>query len=413
MVRVKAPTQDVQHAVQKAFLPVIDKPVDPQAIEHILDQVRSDGRYNADYTVGYETNPETGQATSRQPHGNPDAVTNRPVVTVNIADKPTGPPFLQVGVNIEAQTAGITRATFESYLVHQDLGGYGSELRAHIAVGWLTDLNAEYYRHLASLGQTRGGLFAAPQIMLHREPFYIYENQHQISQRQLQVAGGGLDLGWSDQRYQELRLGWQGGQVRWQTETGSDTQAPANLIGSMQRGRIRYVFDNQDRALVPQFGLRVQTEAAYLYHSVDSPSAPQLTSKISYAHQVGKNLFVMGAEGGTMFNRNVAQPFRFTLGGPLRLTASSIDEYRGTDYFLVEPAFLRRVARLPAPLGQSIYIGAGYEAGQMRAPDARTLTRQDIYFGIVAETPLGIISLAPAFGDDGHRKFVFTLGKLF
>ena len=114
-----------------------------------------------------------------------------------------------------------------------------------------------------------------------------------------------------------------------------------------------------------------------------------------------------------MFNRNVAQPFRSTLGGPLRLSASAIDEYRGTDYFLLEPALLRRIAQLPQPLGQSIYIGAGIEVGQMRAPDARTLTRADAYFGIVAETPLGVITLAPAIGTNGERKFIFTLGKVF
>ena len=181
----------------------------------------------------------------------------------------------------------------------------------------------------------------------------------------------------------------------------------------MQRARLRYVYDNQDRALVPQFGLRIETEAAYLYNAVDSPNTPQFTAKITYSHQIAKNIFLMGAEGGTMLNHNVAQPFRFTLGGPLRLTASAIDEYRGTDYFLVEPAMLRRIAQLPRPLGQSIYIGAGYEAGQMRAPGLPTITRQDGYFGIVAETPLGIITFAPAIGDDGYRKLVFTLGKLF
>ena len=114
-----------------------------------------------------------------------------------------------------------------------------------------------------------------------------------------------------------------------------------------------------------------------------------------------------------MFNRDVAQPFRFTLGGPLRLSASAIDEYRGTDYFLIEPAFLRRVAKLPDPLGQSIYVGAAYEAGQMHAPNLSTVTRQDLFFGIVAETPLGVFTLGPAVGTDDHRKFVFTLGKLF
>ena len=99
--------------------------------------------------------------------------------------------------------------------------------------------------------------------------------------------------------------------------------------------------------------------------------------------------------------------------GPLRLSASAIDEYRGTDHFLLSPLFLRRIANLPAPLGQRIYAGVGYEAGQMRAPDASTITRQDVFFGIFAETPLGVITLAPAFGDNGYRKFTFTLGKFF
>ena len=41
------------------------------------------------------------------------------------------------------------------------------------------------------------------------------------------------------------------------------------------------------------------------------------------------------------------------------------------------------------------------------------ISRQDAYFGIVAETPLGVITVAPAIGSNGERKFVFTLGKLF
>jgi len=454
-VHVKAPNQQVTRAVQQSFLPIIDKPVDSLTIEARVNQIRSDGRYDADYTVGYESTaspspfrptaaspPLPGAAPPPVPNGvpspafnsahnptpDPDRLTSsnvisnssssgvgnvRPVVTVTITDKTTGPPFLELGANIEAQTGGVTRATLEGILLNQDLGGYGSELRTHIKLGFLTELNSEYYRRLATLGRTTGGLFLAPQLLLHREPFYIYQNQHRISERQLQHAGGGVDLGWSDQRIQELRLGWQMGQERWQEETGTDPFAPPNLIGSMQRARIKYVYDNQDRALVPQFGFRVDTEAAYLYNAIASPNTAQFTSKISYSHQVSSDIFIMAAEGGTMFNRNVAQPFRFTLGGPLRLTASAIDEYRGTDYFLLEPAFLRRVATLPAPLGQSIYLGAAYEVGQMRAPDATTLTRQDVFFGIVAETPLGIVTMAPAIGDDGHRKFVFTLGKLF
>ena len=419
-VHVKAPTQQVTRAVQRSFNPIINQPVNPRVIETLLDQVRSDGRYDVDYTIGYESTPENGQPAvgSGQPAIGSGYTTtgNRPVISVTITDKKTGPPFLEIGANVEAQSSDVTRATLEGILVDQDFGGYGSELRAHIAVGFLTDLSGEYYRHLASTGRPgreAGVLFVAPRFVFHREPFYIYQSQQRVSERLLQRAGGGVDVGWSDQRVKELRVGWQMSHERWQTEVGSDALSPRDLIGAMQRVRVQYVYDNQDRALVPQFGYRVQTEAAFLYNAVASPNTPQFITKASYSHQISSNIFVMAVEGGTMLNRSVAQPFRFTLGGPLRLTASAIDEYRGTDYFLLEPAFLRRVAKLPSPLGHSIYLGGAYEAGQMHSPDGRTITRQDVYFGVVAETPLGIITLAPAFGDDGHRKFVFTLGKLF
>jgi NTE family protein len=49
----------------------------------------------------------------------------------------------------------------------------------------------------------------------------------------------------------------------------------------------------------------------------------------------------------------------------------------------------------------------------MRSPDTPTALREDVYFGVIAETPIGVISVAPAFGNAGERKLVFTIGKLF
>ena len=392
-IRVEAPSESATRAIERKFMPMVSQPVDLKRLDMVLAEVRSDGRYAADYTVGYES-----------------ANSDRPVILVTVTDKKTGPPFLEIGANIEAQGGGITRATVQGILVDQDLGGYGSELRSTIKLGWQTEFTSEYYRRLKDTG-TSGGYFLAPAGGIDRKPYNIFVNQVRVAERQLQTAGGGVDLGWSDSRTRELRVGYQAANIRWTRTIGDDGQP--DIIGTAQRGRIRYAYDTQDRGLVPQFGIRVITEAGYLHKTVASVDAPQFDSQISYAHAVGKNDFLLSLQGGTMFHRNVAEPLRFTLGGPLRLTASNIDEYRGTDYFLVEPAYLRRLAHLPAPLGQNIYVGLGYEAGQMRAPDKPTITRQDVYFGFVAETPLGVITLAPAIGDDGHRKFTFTLGKLF
>ncbi|HEY5213697.1 MAG TPA: patatin, partial [Acidobacteriaceae bacterium] len=206
--------------------------------------------------------------------------------------------------------------------------------------------------------------------------------------------------------------GWQFQEVRWSTTTGSD--GLPDYRNPSQTARIQYIYDSQDRALVPQFGVRSVTDVGYLYDTPGSPSTPRIFSQIEFAHTFAKrNILLMNMEGGTMLNHNVAQPFRYTLGGALRLSASAIDQYRGTDYFLVTPGYLRRIKSLPAPLSNSLYFGTVFEAGQMRSPDGNRITRADVYFGLLAETPLGVVSIGPAIGNGGERKLVFTIGKFF
>ena len=396
-VRVNAPNPGVKEYTERIFQPLVNQIVDTDKVDSLLAQVRSDGRYNADYTVGYDGTDS-----------------NRPILLVSIADKQTGPPSLDLGLNIAAQTGGVTRATLSTVFLYQDLGGFGSGFRANVDVGFLTRVEGEYYYK----PNTFTRFFIAPRGNYTREPFYIYQGNYRVSERQSQFAGGAIDGGWSDGNHDELRVGWSFQNVQWFPTTGAD--ALPNFFGNSQTVRAKFVFDNQNRALIPQNGFRTETSFGYLYATPGSPSAPQFVSQLNYAHDLGvggkrfkDDLFLINAEGGSMFNRDVAQPFRFTLGGPLRVSSLAIDQLRGTDYFLFTPGFLHRLATLPAPLGQSIYFGAAYEAGQMRAPDMRTVTRQDVYFGLIAETPLGVITIAPAIGDAGQHKLVFTLGRVF
>ena len=392
-VKVKAPTPQVAEVVHRKFDPLVNKPVDTNKVQALLADIRSDGRYNADYTVGYDS-----------------AGSNRPILLVNVEDKKTGPPFLDIGFNIQAQTGGVTRATIDNIFLYQDLGGYGSELRAKADLGFLTNLSGEYlYRF------SQKGYFVAPRANLIREPYFIYaspDSNTRIAERQSSTAGIAGDVGWTDSKTQELRFGWQLENVQWKVQTGSD--GLPNYGSNAQTVRLQYIFDSQNRALIPHRGVRVTTSFGYLYGTTNSPSAPQFLTQLEGAHTWNeKNIFLWKAEGATMLDRNVAQPFRYTLGGPLRLAGLSIDQLRGTDYWLVTPGYLRRIFAMPAPLSGGIYLGGTVEAGQMRAPDAQTVTREDVYFGIMAETPLGVITFAPAIGFNGDHKFVFTIGRFF
>ena len=234
MVKVKASNDSTTDLVNRKFAPLVNKPLDIKKIDSLLADVRSDGRYDADYTVGYDT-----------------ASSDRPIVLVTVADKKTGPPFLDIGFNLAAQTSGVTRATVSTIFLYQDLGNYGSEFRAKVDFGFLTHAEGEYYRKL-----NYTGVFVAPRIDFTRTPYYIYNNANfRLSQRQAQFAGGGADFGWSDSRRQELRAGWQFENVQWGTTTGSDGMP--DYSGNSQHARVKYVFDSQDRALVPHYGIRV------------------------------------------------------------------------------------------------------------------------------------------------------------
>ena len=497
-VRISAPNDSATRSVQRLFAPLVNQPVDTRKIEALLDQVRADGRYEADYTVGYETaqqlaaqaagaspvgsgavaapvatttaqvgapaeetnhdsNAGKAGAANADPMGKQPAVANeniaasladhpdapgqartksltdasladidsRPIILVTVTDKKTGPPFLVLGANVQAQAAGITRATIEGILLNQDFGGYGAELRSHIVLGYLTDLTTEYFRPIGPISNPNRTIFVAPHAELLREPFPIFQNQTRVAERELQRFSVGGDIGITNQRNGELRAGLDFAHIGWNEQIGQDNLLSYN--GLTQRARLKYSFDTQDRALVPTFGVHLITEAAYLYNTVGSPNAPQLQSQFSFAHKFGKppvigapkdpkagrNVFVIDAEGGTMFRNNVAEPFRYTLGGPVRLSASALDQYRGTEYFLLEPALLHRIAQLPQPLGENIYAGGALEFGTIGAAGQPNVFREDIFFGLVAETPLGVITVGPAIGTNGERKFVFTLGRLF
>src|ERR1035437_5830441 len=97
----------------------------------------------------------------------------------------------------------------------------------------------------------------------------------------------------------------------------------------------------------------------------------------------------------------------------MRLSASSFDEFRGTATYLSRPGHLDRLAALPAGLGQGLYGFVGYEAGEVWSPEARAILREDGFVGLVANTPLGLVTFGVSAGDAGHPKVFLTLGRLF
>jgi NTE family protein len=395
-VKIQGGSAGAQQSVSESLKPFQGKPIEARPIIQALNRVQNNQTYEAEFVTVAPQRPDGITA--------PGPVNG---VLVNLEPTRNGPPFLLVGADITALTGNVTRGTFDLRLINNDFGGYRSELRTDLRIGFLTQASTEYYRRLRE-----GGLFVQPHAGLLRQPVYIFSNQRRIAERLQQNAGGGMDFGRTYNSRAQLAAEWRYQTVRWHTQIGSDSSP--NLSGTAQSAVLHYTYNSLNTGQLSTQGVLFDIAGGALYHSLASQNAPVAHLTLVHSIEIAdKNILGLVISGDTYFRRNVADPLRFTLGGPSRLSASSIDEYRGTDDMLVRAAYLRRVAPLPTQLGDGLYITSAYEAGEMWSPERPAFLRQDGVLGVLAATPLGSITLGGAAGDAGRRKIFFTFGRLF
>jgi NTE family protein len=399
-VRVQGGEPGAQNEVLADIKPLEGQPITSPATLDALKPIESNGGYSATYeTFGpAPAAPAAGNAANSIPDTG---------ILVRLSKDPIGPPYLLVGADVAAATSNITHTELSLRLVDQNLGGFGSELRATARVGFLTDLSAEYYRLI-----TPSGFFVEPRTGFVREPVYIWANQKRIAERLEQNLGAGFEAGRTFSNSVQISAEWRAEDTHWSLTTGSG--GGPYISGTAQTGLFHVIIDKETSGTISPQGFRLAASAGALYHAVDSANVPlvMLSSARTWSWK-HSNVFGLTADVNSYLRANVAEPFRFTLGGPRQLSAASFDEFRGTDTALARAGYLRRIASLPTGYGQGLYAIVGYEAGEIWSPEARAILRQDGTAGLVAATPFGAISVGGSVGDAGHRKVFITIGRLF
>jgi len=396
-IRLEGGSEPLRRDAGNALAKLKDKPFEANTITRAFRSVEGSGAHEVSFGIFPPQIREPASGTARE---------SGTGLLVHLGDVRNGPPYLIIGAEIAASTSNVTRNTIDFRFIDQDLGGYGSELRVNGGFGFLTQGRIEYYRPVAS------GFFVQPHLDIMRHPVYLWEQQRRIAERFEQNAGGGVDFGKTFNRRSQLAAEWHAESVRWQLVSGVDGRR--NITGTAQTGALHFTYDSALTGAVSPQGMRLDASIGSLFDATSSQTAPMAQLAISKTQMLHeKNVLGIRVGVENFFRHGVADPFRFTLGGPLRLSASSIDEYRGTDNYLIRGGYLRRIAALPSGLGQGLYLTGAYEAGEIWSPENRAVLRQDVVGGVVASTPFGVITLAGSAGDAGRRKVFFTLGKLF
>ena len=390
-VRVEGASPGAVREVLRDMKPIEGKPIAPATTLNALKPVQSNGGVSATwetFTPASVPSVDTG-------------------ILVHLSQDRIGPPYLLISPEFAAATSNISRGEITVRLIDQNLGGFGSELRANARVGYKTDLSAEYYRLV-----TPGGYFIEPRTGMLREPVYIWANQKRVAERFLQNLDAGVDAGRTFSNQLQIAAEWRVEDTRWSLTTGAG--GGPYLNGTAQSGLLHINIDKAVTGAVSPNGFRLSAAAGALYHAVGSSNAPLVKLNFSGTRSWREtSIFGLSGEVNSYLRANVAEPYRFSLGGPMHLSASSFDEYRGTDTYMARIGYMHRMAALPTGLGQGLYYVVAYEAGEIWSPEFKSALHQDGLAGLVANTPLGLVTLGGSAGDADHRKVFITIGRWF
>src|SRR5271165_2319720 len=296
-----------------------------------------------------------------------------------------------------------------------DFGGYRSELRTDFILFSQYGLRSEYYHPFTPLTHW----FVAPRGLADNEPFYVYREDKVVSIYRETNAGGAVDVGYQFGRTGELRVGYEGGWKNFVPQIGNRSELPS-LSGAYGDTRIQYKLDRLDEPVIPRAGQYLQAD---FFWTNTSPLAPkpypvgEIASQNYFRLNEPSSVFLNGYAGTTFNYYNTGLP-QFSLGGSQRLVAYGINELLMDKYFLFQLGYIRQLAKLPPLLGGGIYFLGVYEAAQVYGPPYTMVNKAsgfptDGAVGLVVKTIFGPVEAAYAYGDTGHHKFFFQIGRLF
>ncbi|HZP24763.1 MAG TPA: patatin-like phospholipase family protein [Terriglobales bacterium] len=395
-IAVNGVNQNLSRRVENQLADVVGKPIDPDELDSEILRLKGIGRFSV---LSYEMTDRNGQ----------------PGLLVKTEENAYGPPIVRPLILIDGASLKNVNFNVGARVTFLDVGGFRSEWRNDFILFSDYGLRSEYYHPLTPLTHW----FIAPRALAENDPFYIYDNNKLLSIYRRTNAGAALDVGYQFGRTGELRVGYEGGWENFVPQIGNRNELPS-LSGNYGDARMQYSLDRLNDPVIPRAGQNLQADFRY---TTTSPLAPkpypagEIVSQNFFRLNEPSSLFLSGYAGTTFNHYDTGLP-QFSLGGSQRLVAYGINELLMDKYFLLQMGYIRQLAKLPPLLGSGVYFLGLYEAAQVYGPPSSMVNKAsgfptDGAAGLVINTIFGPVEAAYAYGDTGHRKFFFRVGRLF
>ena len=386
-VRVDGVDADTAADIGRRLEPEIGGRLDPVGLERRLTLLAGAGRYGS---LGYDVVREG----------------DRTGLAVHVREKQHGPPFLNLSLGLDNRPTGVG---FEvgARLTAYDVGVQDAELRLDLRLGSNLGLDAEYLRPVAG-----SSWFVAPRIRLRSRTQRFSVAGDPIARYQTQRAGAGGDVGVTLGATSELRFGYDIGLLDAHVQVGAPVLP--RLQGVEQGARVRWVYDGHDDWIVPRRGTRMVAEALW---RVEVPghqgTLRQATLESTIFVPAGVGRVFVSVAGATSFDDAPSPFYQFTLGGPFRLGAFDVDEFRGSHTAYVAAGYVHRIGRLPDLVGGPIHLVAWFESGSAFETPRDAVVHSDLSGGLLVDTLMGALLVSGSVGDDGSGAFYVALGRPF
>jgi NTE family protein len=394
-VAVEGANGELSRRVEEQMAGVVGQPINYEDLDDKIMRLKGIGRFSVLNYSMTERNGQTG-------------------LLIKTEENVYGPPIVRPLILVDGSSLTGVNFNMGARVTWLDIGGFRSEWRNDVILFSQYGLRSEYYHPFT----TTSHWFIAPRGFAESDPFYLYDNNQLLATYRRGFFGGGTDVGYEFGNTGELRVGYEGGWQNFNREVGNPNELP-NFSGAYGNIRMQYQLDRLDNAVIPRSGQALQLDFLWSNTSpLSTNQYPVLAGGFRTFFRVDEpsSVFLSGF-GGTTFDYATGLP-QFSLGGSQRLVSYGTNELLMNKYFLFQAGYLRQLAKLPPLLGSGIYFIGMYEAAQVYGQPSTTINKAsgfptDGAVGLIVNTIFGPIEAAYAYGDTGHHKFFFRIGRLF
>ena len=390
-IQVQGTDPDAAKHIQNFLQPLVGKPLDTKTLDGLLTRLTGIGKFDS---VGYSQIPDGDQSG----------------LLIMVHEKSYAPPYLQFAFEVDGSESADVTFTQAVRLTLMDVAGYRSEWRTDALFGNTYGISSELYKPLTGTSKW----FVAPHAAASYSQFKIFRRSDPLVIYGRNDASIGADIGYGFNRFSEIRFGYEIGDLDARVRLGQP-QFPS-ISGRTGNAKLHLLVDHADDPVIPRRGYTAQTTFRWYDTSPGATEAfPTMEGQIQLFQPITTpaSIFVT-AQGGTTFGARHTGPVpQFFLGGPLRLGAYGTNELFGNQYYLFRLGYLHDLFTLPPFLGKKIYAIGSYEFAKMYGFLQQSGFPNDINAGVLAETAFGPLVIGGSFGDAGHRKWYFQLGRVF